>query len=48
LTLQEYAMRKFKRFRKRRTAAAIFLRELAGIRPARFEHWRFGITGANA
>jgi RNA-directed DNA polymerase len=48
LTLVGWAMRKFKRFQRRKVGAARFLEKLVRIRPALFEHWRIGMIGAFA
>jgi RNA-directed DNA polymerase len=47
-TLIAWAMRKYKRFRQRKTRAAIFLEKISKLRPKLFVHWRNGMQGAFA
>lgn len=46
--LVAWAMRKYKRFRRRRTQAGRFLEGIAKSRPTLFAHWRCGMTGVFA
>jgi RNA-directed DNA polymerase len=48
LTLVAWAMRKYKRFRSRKTQAAIFLEKIAKKQPQLFVHWQRGMVGAFA
>ena len=43
-TLRAWALRKFKRFRRRKTRAGHFLQELAAKQPGLFVHWHVGVT----
>ncbi|WP_373533395.1 group II intron reverse transcriptase/maturase [Vampirovibrio sp.] len=47
-TLVMWAMRKYKRFRRRKTQAAIFLENIAKRQPDLFVHWKRGMVGAFA
>ena len=47
-TLVAWAMRKYKRFRNRKTKAAKFLENIAEKEPQLFTHWRAGMQGAFA
>ena len=47
-TLVAWAMRKFKRFRRRRTQASLFLQNIAKREPHLFVHWQMGRLGAFA
>ncbi len=47
-TLVAWAMRKYKRFRGRKTQAAIFLENIAKRQPHLFVHWKRGMVGAFA
>jgi RNA-directed DNA polymerase len=47
-TLVMWAMRKYKRFRNRKTQAAIFLEKIAKREPHLFAHWKCGMVGAFA
>jgi len=38
-------MRKFKRFRGRKTKAAVFLEGLSEKQPTLFAHWKAGLSG---
>lgn len=46
--LRTWAMRKFKRFKRRKTRAGQFLQDLAGKNADLFAHWRLGMTGVFA
>lgn len=48
LTLVAWAMRKYKRFRRHKTQAAIFLETMAKKHPRLFVHWQNGMVGAFA
>jgi group II intron reverse transcriptase/maturase len=48
LTLRGWAMRKFKRFTRRKTRAGRFLENLSQTNPRLFVHWQLGMTGAFA
>jgi len=45
MSLRLWSMRKFKRFRGRKTKAAVFLEGLSGKQPALFAHWKAGLSG---
>lgn len=47
-TLVAWAMRKYKRFKDRKTKACIFLEEIAEKEPQLFAHWKIGMIGAFA
>lgn len=46
--LVAWAMRKYKRFRRRKTQAGQYLERIAEKRPYLFAHWRYGMTGVFA
>ncbi len=48
ITLVAWVRRKYKRFRRHKTKACIFLQEIAKREPALFEHWKKGMRGAFA
>jgi hypothetical protein len=45
LSLIRWMMRKFKRFKGRKTRTAIHLEGLAGKQPDLFAHWKCGLSG---
>ena len=47
-TLVAWAMRKYKRFRGRKTRAAKFIKGIADKQPSLFAHWHAGMQGAFA
>jgi RNA-directed DNA polymerase len=47
-TLVAWAMRKYQRFRDRKTKAKIFLEEISEKEPQLFAHWKIGMIGAFA
>lgn len=48
LTLVAWAMRKYRRFRHRKTWAAKFMERISEENPRLFAHWRYGMQGAFA
>lgn len=46
--LVSWAMRKYKRFRRRKTGAGKYLERIAERKPHLFAHWRLGMTGVFA
>lgn len=46
--LVAWAMRKYKRFRRRKTRAGQYLEGIAERNPTLFAHWRYGMTGVFA
>jgi RNA-directed DNA polymerase len=47
-TLVAWTMRKYKRFKDRKTQASIFMEKIAEKEPSLFAHWRVGMIGAFA
>ncbi len=47
-SLVAWALRKYKRFRRRKTRAGQYLERIAEINPHLFAHWRYGMTGVFA
>ncbi len=47
-TLVAWAMRKYKRFRNRKTWASLFMERMSQKQPRLFAHWRAGMIGAFA
>ena len=45
MLLRLWIMRKFKRFRNRKTNTAVFLEGLAEKQPTLFAHWKAGLIG---
>jgi RNA-directed DNA polymerase len=45
-TIEAWMMRKFKRFRGRKTKAGLVLERLSRERPGLFTHWKIGIRGS--
>lgn len=43
--LVSWAMRKYRRFHRKKTRAGIFMQGIAENRPELFAHWRLGMTG---
>jgi len=48
LTIQAWMMRKFKRFKGRKTKAGLFLGRLSRENPGLFAHWKVGMSGSFA
>lgn len=47
-TLVSWAMRKYKRFKDRKTRASIFMEQISKREPGLFAHWKIGMVGAFA
>lgn len=47
-TLVAWAMRKYKRFKDRKTQASVFLEKISEKEPRLFAHWKIGMIGAFA